>query len=539
MNSLTTDNTALTKLKNESTKYEALLCGYFWLNPDLYSLYSLDKLNYKTFLNNIWGFYFGLGRQMFEKGYKDFSDLVVEQVVDELGQQIRKKYDKFGGYEIMEELIEEVEGMEANFDSYYEEVKKYALLKSMYGLFGDQVIKDETNKKYNYKLMTKEQLLTYWTDKVNRIAIENGDTAYEEHLLLGGLEESVEEWDKNPSIGLPFYQSKYMNNICTGWDTGHLYMFGGFGGSGKTSLMFNKVIMACIENHEPLLVIANEQSVQEFRQMLLVTAMGTGTRKTIKRQRLNEGNFTDEEREKLHEAIEWVREITDGNEGLIKFVFMDNYVMDDVKSVIRHYANRNIRRVIVDTGKPSEGSGEMPRWERFTEDMKELYKLARKNGGGLDLALWVNTQLADSAIKQRFLNEYALGESKKAKNEASVLFLTRVMWDDEYDHGGDSKHRLICHKYVDKNKEPFSEYESRFYNIISREKRSFGAKDKPYRKVEFTIKPDTPHYLLFTAKNRRGQDNKVGLEVLVLRPNFNSNTWDEVGWTVVHDDKLY
>ncbi|WP_214607218.1 hypothetical protein, partial [Mycobacterium tuberculosis] len=132
------------------------------------------------------------------------------------------------------------------------------------------------------------------------------------------------------------------------------------------SLMFNKVIMACIENHEPLLVIANEQSVQEFRQMLLVTAMGTGTRKTIKRQ---------------------------------------------------------IRRVIVDTGKPSEGSGEMPRWERFTEDMKELYKLARKNGGGLDLALWVNTQLADSAIKQRFLNEYALGESKKAKNEASVLFL--------------------------------------------------------------------------------------------------------------------
>ena len=54
----------------------------------------------------------------------------------------------------------------------------------------------------------------------------------------------------------------------------------------------------------------------------------------------------------------------------------------------------------------------MARWERFVEDMKEIYKLARPNGGGLNLAIWVNVQLADSALKMRFLNEYALGDAK-------------------------------------------------------------------------------------------------------------------------------
>ena len=44
------------------------------------------------------------------------------------------------------------------------------------------------------------------------------------------------------------------------------------------------------------------------------------------------------------------------------------------------------------------------------------------------------------------------------------------------------------------------------------------------------------YYLLFTPKNRFGNNTDNGQEVLVLEPNFNFNTFQEVGWTYVDKD---
>ena len=45
------------------------------------------------------------------------------------------------------------------------------------------------------------------------------------------------------------------------------------------------------------------------------------------------------------------------------------------------------------------------------------------------------------------------------------------------------------------------------------------------------------YYLLFTPKNRRGQSNDTGLDVLVLRANHAFNTWSEVGWTSIANNR--
>jgi len=329
-----------------------------------------------------------------------------------------------------------------------------------------------------------------------------------------------------------------MTNICNGWAHGCLYINGGFGGSGKTSETFNKIIMSCIEHKEKLLVIANEQSIDDFTQMLIINAMSAGNNDFINRQRLNEGNFTEEEREKFERAIQWLEQITEGDEKLIAFVFMNEYKMDDVKKIVTHYANRGYKRVLIDTGKPGDDiSNSGNRWERFADDFKALYKLARPNGGGLNLAVWANVQLADTALGQRFLNEYALAESKKIKNEADVLFLNRVMWQDEYE-GGDNE--LKVYKWVKHGEPAFTDWESKIYTIVEDDGLFGNDSDKPYRKVVFTIKPgEHIHYLKFTAKNRRGKDNKTGQDVLVQRVDFNSNRWIEVGWTKVHDNRNY
>ena len=59
---------------------------------------------------------------------------------------------------------------------------------------------------------------------------------------------------------------------------------------------------------------------------------------------------------------------------------------------------------------------------------------------------------------------------------------------------------------------------------------------KPYKKEEKTLEKGKVYYLLFTPKNRFGNNTDNGQEVLVLEPNFNFNTFQEVGWTYVDKD---
>lgn len=490
--------------------YEAFICGLFWNNPELYKVYSHEKLSEKYhFGNPIWGFYFGLGRYLAEKNLEKLDDISSAQAVEELGFQ--QYYDKYGRYTTISELMEETKDKEENLEAYYNEVKKYSLLRDLRELFGNKVA--EKTGKYDYTNMTAEQVHKYWSDKVNKLGVDNVG-GVEHCYLLEGLRDDIKEWDKNPDVGLPFYKSSMMTKMTNGFAHGHVYMFGGFGGKGKTSFCFNKVIMSCLEQQEKLLVIANEQGINEFKQLLLISVIGSITKKPFNRRRLIEGSFTDEEKEILEEAVQKVEEISGGNNKLISFVFLEKYTIDNVKRIIRHYAHRGYSRVIIDTGKPSEDRGNTDsRWERFVEDCKEIYKLARPNGGGLNLAVWINVQLADNALKYRFLDEHALGEGKKAKNEASCLFMMRTVWDDELS-GGQNE--------LDVFRWEFNEFSGKY-----------DAKKK------IVLEPNKQYYLLFLPKNRRGLSNDTGQYVLVLEPNFNFNTWKEVGWTRVFNDRNY
>jgi hypothetical protein len=368
--------------------------------------------------------------------------------------------------------------------------------------------------------MNSAQIQVYWMDKVNQVSLAC-DSPFEEGYLLADLEQSINEWSINPAVGLPFYQSRAMTRICTGWDYGHLVLNAMFSGKGKTSFTFNKVIMSCIENKEKLIVIANEQSLDEFKKLLLTAVMGSGTKEWFNRQRLNEGNFTNDEEAKLKRAAEWVKSICE-DQKLIVFVFMEQYTMTNVKKVLLHYANRGYRRVIIDTGKASDDQGDKARWEKFSEDMKDLYKMIRPNGGGLNLACWVNVQLADGALGRRFLNEHALGVAKAIKNESSVLFLHRPVWDDEYKGGAKA---IKVHK--------------REYNDITEEWDTKEFELDRYYTDDKGNQHENIYYLMFTAKNRRGQDNNTGLDVLVFRADFGRLNFYEVGWCKIFNDNNY
>jgi len=487
---------------------EAFLVALFYDNPSLYLEYDDNILNKKHFGNKIWQFYFQLGRTITNKGGQILDDITVANAVTEL--KVEGLYDKFGRYETIQELINEVQNKKSNFNLYYDTVKKYNLLRSLRSVIGNKVI--ENNDKYDYNKLNADQIANYWLYQIEEIVFQNNNNTFEEQYLLDNLDSFVEKIDKNPEIGLPFNNSKQLTRATSGLLNGELYLFGGHSGRGKTAFMIEKIIMSCIKNKEKLVVIANEESIDRFRQNLLVTIMGTVTKEGFARYRLQEGKFSPEEYEKLQRAIKWVKEATSGNNKLITFVFLENYIMKEVKKIIKHYAKRGVTKFVIDTGKPSEGQSGKPRWEVMADDIKDLYKLCRKNGG-LGICIWVNVQLTDAAIRYRYLNEFALGEAKKMKNEASVLLLIRPVWDDELDGG---KSQLECFRFRK-------------------------SEDGKYNKETFKLEPfsDYKYYLLFVGKNRLGQCNETGLPLIVYKVNFNRNSWEEIGMTHLVDSHDY
>lgn len=524
------------EFKQEIFIPEAIFSGLFWASPKLYEEFPADKIGRETFTNPIWGFYFGLGRYMYEKNVKIFDDITTFKHVSEL--KIQDQYDQYGNYETIKEIMDETDGKFDNVEAYFEDIKKYERIRQLAELFGAKVL--ETSGKYDYHKLSKEQIQIYWNDKLNKLALHD-ENGFDEAYLLEGLEEAIERWDKSPSIGLEFFNSKKMTSICSGWEFGHTYIYGSFGGRGKTSFTWNKVVMSCITHQEKLLIVANEQDVEDFQKMLIITAMGilekeSKDKEYFNRKRINEGSFKPEERERLQEAVEWVRKTTEGDQSLIKFVFMESFTMDNVKKVAMHYAVRGYRSMIIDTGKPSDNIGGMARWEAFTEDFKKLYQIIRPNAGGLNMRCWVNVQLADAAVNRRYLNEQAFGDSKKIKNEASVVFMGRPLFDDEYE-GGDREltvYRWVKSSELDEEDE-FNDFPAdTFVRVEEKLKREYQVRDKETNKVLRSYQ--NLYYLFFTPKNRRGQDANTGLDVLVMRANFNSNTWTEVGFTTVRND---
>lgn len=528
------------QLNAESYNKEAVLVGILWNNPDTYDSYSEERLNKKTVGNPVWAFYLGLGRHLHKKGISVLDDISVHSAVVDL--KLEDKFEKYGGYQTIEELMQETKGKEANFEGYYDEVKKFALLREYFKLFGNQVL--EIKDKYNYKEMNRHMISLFWNDKLNNIDIEHNDTTIVAYNLLDDLDAFIDELDINPDIGMPFYRGWKLTDMINGWAYGTLSILGAFSGNGKSSFIIEKIVMSCITEKEKLAIIANEMDLAQYRKMLLITIMGTEMYDKFKdyfekprfnRKSMNKGNFTAEEKEKLRMAVKWVKDITGQGENksnaLIKLIPLEEYTMENVEKVVRKFARRGYRRWIVDTAKPSEG-GSKERWQQFVEDFDRLYKLARKDGGGLNLAMFASVQQADNMVGRHWLNEQCIADGKKIKNVADLVWHLRPVYPHEY-KGGDRELEVI--NWIPLEDDMFNQDENSEGNE-NQEVVDFG--DKKMIKKKIKLEHGKVYYVLFTSKNRRGQSNLTGLDPLVVEVDFNNNRWKEIGYckNVFRDD---
>jgi replicative DNA helicase len=478
---------------------ESLLVAIFWNMPSLFSTYTAEKISYNHVGNKIWKFYLGLGRELFNRGIQVFDDITVSKIVKELNCE--KQYKKFGEYETIEELMIATKGSEENFETHFEEVKKYSLLRALKDLLGEKVIKK--TKKYDYHKMTRQEIDNYWSEKLIQIQISNGDTKIKEYNLVENLDKLILKLDSDDNVGLPFYNLENYTGIMNGWVKGVVYLMSAFSGMGKSSFIVYAIIMACIKHKEKLVIIANEMDIEAYQKLLIVSVLGSPLNKEMyekynsqfNRNVLDKGKFTERDRERINYAVNWIKQNVKDNE-LIKFIPIEHYTMEAVEQVLRFYKRKGYDFAVIDTCKPSENRGSKERWVQFVDDFETIYKLAKKDS--LDMGLFCTVQNADSYINVKFLDYSCIGDGKKIKNTVDVVTHIRTMHEDE--------------KKGDK---------------------ALVVKDDNGKQVK--LNGFKTYYLLFVSKNRRGMTNS-SLPVLVMEVDLNTNTWVEIGWTKVAND---
>lgn len=508
--SVTVESVASKEKKNimeQSEIDESYFIGALWNDPyNYYGQYS-RTMKGNEFFNDVWEFYFDLGKRMYETGIKDFDSITVFNFVKKIG--VEKLFEEYGEMNTIREVVEIVREGSANIEHYYESIKFTYAVSSLVELYGDKVLVPQN--KYDYKKLNREQLIRYWQDKINGIALEN-ITNHDAQNALPDPKTFISNLKKNSASMLEFYNSPALNSITQGLARGHVTMFGGFGGTGKTSVSVDKVVLSYIVNRQKAIIILNEEDADSFRTKIILSLLKhmTDGKQKIKRRNMITGHLTPNEEELIHLAIEKWKEFSEGDDSLIKIVYMERYVMDDVEKLVRYWANRGYHNLMIDTHKVSDNAKQDKRWEIFVEDMKTIYRLTRKQGGGLNLRTIVTFQLADSAIHNRFLDYEAIGEGKGAKNEASVVIMFRNVWSDEYE--GEKKALVV--RGLGRSK--FNPHQGE--GIIPLEK-------------------GTQYYLMFTPKNRFGKSTEGGGSVLVLKPDFETNTFEEIGWTTIGNDK--
>lgn len=492
------------KISKNAEINEAYFVGLLWADPFTnYSEYS-DSISEDEFIHDVWGFYFELGRRMYADGVHKFDDITVHTKVKEYN--INDDFTTYGKMDTIDDAVNIVGKHVENIDYYYETIKKNYVIRQLYTLFGAKVLIKKG--KYDWSKMSRELLTKFWSDKLNKLTLDSV-SRYESENLYIDADEFIRKLEEESADTLPYYKSNLLNNISQGVPRGHVTMIGGFGGAGKSSITSEKFIMSCVANKERTLVVLNEEDAQAFRQKIVLTILYHEYHTGLDRKRMVNGNLKEEDKQKIRQAFAKMKDLIDGEESLIKVIFMEKYVMKDLEKIVRFWANRGYYNLLIDTHKPSDESEHDARWETFTEDMKTIYKWTRKNAGGMNLRTVVTFQLADNAIKYRYLDFEAIGEGKKAKNEASIMYMFRAVWADEYEG---EKRELDCYRL---------------------KKNAKGGYDKEYFKLE----KGKTYYLWFTPKNRFGQTNDNGQPVLVIEPLFNANAFKEIGWTFVANEK--
>lgn len=472
-----------TKLKDRINVSEGKLCGLLLGDPELINEYNINK----KLLSESALFYIGMVNVLVKKEINKIDEVSFVENVKDLG--LENQFLERGGWQTVKELMNIVSSK--NADSIIDEFNKWQLAKSYFekGILNIDIHFDKIVR------MTSIDLEDYMIALINDVAIKTGiDGNIDVFDLTTGYDASIEEWDKGVAVG---YKLGYpiLNYELCGLHKGCMSLLLAHSGNGKTSFSIPMAILPVLEQGEKVMILANEQDCDSWRQMILATVLFNKIKyRGMNRQKLLYGGFTVEDRKAMREAIQWLGQY----EGNLKFTELNDYGVENIRRIIKKYSKLGFGVMVVDTLKPEDDASEKA-WGQFSEVAKELFLLAKQN----NIAMLCTAQLATNSYGRKYLDTNAIGKSKAIAEVCGQILMFRTIQNEE-------KEKLKVWKLK----------KDKITNKLTNDR-------------EEVILDKTKDYIcLFITKNRYGRGNVQ----LVYERNMSFNNYYEIGFTEIEYD---
>ena len=477
--------------------HESLLNGYLWSNPVMYQKYKAHKVTRDTFTEEVWYFYFMLGLEMFNNSIRSFDDKTVYTYITSRPKEVGKKsyidtYNSFGGYETISELIEACKDDAENDEYHFSEIQKYESLRRLQ----TESLINTTDQKLITKLckMNLKQVQTYIQLRYKEAFAHINSGEVVEHDLVDDLEDAIVELNEGEAMGIPLHNSPRLSRKIKGWKTGSLYYLVLASGVGKSSLAMEKFVLSLFENQEKGILAINEESVKKWRHLLLATVSSNILKKKINREKMQEGNFTQEMFTKLRNAAKWAEEM---GKGLISVLELKKFRMSDILNRVELYRPKGYSYLIIDTFKPDRSQTDMARWEAFSNSAQELHDLIKEDNYNVGTLATVQLKLGKET---RYLDLDSIGKSMEIVEVAAVIMMGRLMYDDEYE----GKFALKPYNY----------------------EKDFAGEWQP---TPYDLDSNKQYLIVFLSKNRFGSED----EQILFEANYSINSFEEVAYVRV------
>lgn len=194
---------------------------------------------------------------------------------------------------------------------------------------------------------------------------------------LSYTEKDIKAKKSGEQRGLQF--SKYsplLNSFCNGIPRKGLTMFASYTNGGKTSFVFENIVIPIAEQGIKVCIISNEQDSIVFKDLLHLHVLNKELHyDKITRTKLRELDFApnSEEEEYFKKAKEIVAKKYDDK---IVFERVYDYSMTNVKRTIKKLAKQGFELFIYDTFKVDSTTDTI--WQSFLNDSKELFQVSSK-----------------------------------------------------------------------------------------------------------------------------------------------------------------
>lgn len=438
-------------------------------------------------------YYYNLGLNMSKKGIKNFNEISIATFLEEF-PELKAEYENRGGWKSIDEAISMLEP--ENTEAYYNALIKNNLLIKLKNKGFDI---DNNINRLN-QCNTADEVIDYFDFQLNSLAL---NLTHDLQLqTLNFTDKDILYKKTGQADGLQFGKySRLLNLYSNGIPRKGLTMFASYTNGGKTSFVFENIVIPLAEQGIKTCIISNEQDAIIFKDLLYIHVLTSRLDYwKIDRRKLKSLDFTEEDEEYFNKADELIKK---EYMEYILFQRVYDYGMKNIKRTIKKLSKQCVELFVYDTFKVDATNDTV--WQSFLNDSKELFQIASKE----NVAVITPVQLSLSTKgKTRWLNESVLSNSKQISEIYEEIFMFRDIWSDEY---------TSCNKDI-KPKE-----------IVTDKKGNYTNEKKP---IELLWEEGRYYKIFFHVKSRNGSNGQTVL--YEFKPTMNK--WKEIGTCKVDEE---